>query len=334
MALATNSSTGTIYLNGDLHTSNDALAPELTATGVTIGTYNFPHVVVDVKGRTLYAVEATLDDVPCATDASCGIVKVGNTLLLAAGSPEIAGEISLPIANSGSPEQPGMVQIGSGITVNNGLISIQYDIATGGSPPTLGVVKIGSNLGITADGTLTRGGEGDATTSTKGIVQVGSNINVSSGIISLSNATSSTYGIVDSADTNSITISAGSINTGSNIALKDTFQPFTAPQNSPMQTIVDASGTINLDASVNKVFHITTNGDLTINSITNMNTNEQVDIIIDLGDLTAEDTLTLNSTFFKISGNTQSGQITLITCTQITTGGEDYAYTIIQPYME
>lgn len=53
MALATNSTPGSIVLAGDL--TGVAAAPELRVTGVAPGVYYSPSVVIDAKGRIIYA---------------------------------------------------------------------------------------------------------------------------------------------------------------------------------------------------------------------------------------------------------------------------------------
>jgi len=53
MALATTTTPGSVILGGDL--TGVANAPELRITGVTAGTYVYPSVVVDAKGRLIFA---------------------------------------------------------------------------------------------------------------------------------------------------------------------------------------------------------------------------------------------------------------------------------------
>ena len=57
MALATNSTPGSIVLAGDL--TGSANAPELRVTGVVPGAYGPANIVVDAKGRLIYAKNAT-----------------------------------------------------------------------------------------------------------------------------------------------------------------------------------------------------------------------------------------------------------------------------------
>jgi len=111
--------------------------------------------------------------------------------------------------------QPGIVQVGSGLNVDGaGVLSTA--IATTSS---LGTVQVGSGLTIDGAGVLDAVVVPDATTSSKGIVQIGDGINVTTGIIAADIATNAIKGIVTSANTNNITITAGAINVGSSVAL-------------------------------------------------------------------------------------------------------------------
>lgn len=78
---------------------------------------------------------------------------------------------------TGSKTQKGIVQAGSGINANNGIISV--------APPTssnIGGVKSGNNVNITSDGTIS---VPNASSTSKGAVQVGENLTVDNGTVSL-----------------------------------------------------------------------------------------------------------------------------------------------------
>ena len=228
MALATmGSPPGTVVMNGDIHGSSDATQPELTPTGVTPGTYNFPNLVVDVKGRVLSIEDAQLGDIPCASSIVHGTVTAGG------GGTNIintAGTISVPVA-SGSVV--GLVEVGSGFRLVGNVLEVDYAVST---TSTLGVVRIpvAGNLDVdgageisvplatpsvvgvvSADGTTVLvDGAGelsitpitipDATTGSKGDVQVGDNIDLlgspADGIISAHVATTSELGVVQIGD--------------------------------------------------------------------------------------------------------------------------------------
>ena len=84
MTNATNAALGDIQLAGDLAGNNNALAPELTATGVTAGSYTIPHLTLDAKGRVTVATAGTNSDitnlVPHASDTVYGTVKIGSNI--------------------------------------------------------------------------------------------------------------------------------------------------------------------------------------------------------------------------------------------------------------
>lgn len=121
------------------------------------------------------------------SDADYGVVKIGNGIIVDNGVISVEPG-SVPIATATT--QGGVIVPVSG--------NIQVDISGNISVPVAtssvaGVVKVGQGLTVTA------GALGvslpNATTSTKGVVQVGTNINVSAGVISVATATASTIGI-------------------------------------------------------------------------------------------------------------------------------------------
>ena len=80
MTQATQTTLGEIKLAGDL--SGTAEVPALSNTGVTAGTYVFPTITVNGKGRITSATSGTADDIrtliPGATKTQKGIVQVGD----------------------------------------------------------------------------------------------------------------------------------------------------------------------------------------------------------------------------------------------------------------
>ena len=156
----------TTTIAGDIQLAGDltgtATSPQLAASGVTAGFYAAANLTVDAKGR----VTAVTAGIPEATTSTKGVV-----------------------------------QIGSGLSVTGGVISVNLS----GSIP-------------------------NATTSTKGIVQIGTGVNVSSGVISIPDATTSTKGMVTTADSTAINISAGVMSIGTNIPKLNTSNTFTAGQ--------------------------------------------------------------------------------------------------------
>jgi hypothetical protein len=140
MAAATNTTVGTVTLNGDLHGSIDPYNPELTPTGVTPGTYKFADVVVDSKGRIIWAQDGDPTWNTCATDTTCGLVIVGDNLNVS------SGEISIPLATTSSK---GVVTIGSGFKITGSELELDYPLA---SNTAIGFVSVPVSGNIDIDG--------------------------------------------------------------------------------------------------------------------------------------------------------------------------------------
>lgn len=92
MANATTTTTGDIQLAGDLGGNNDATAPTLTSVGITAGSYSpVGTIVTDAKGRILSITTSSLPD---ATTSSKGIVQIGSGIDVS------SGVISLTLATN------------------------------------------------------------------------------------------------------------------------------------------------------------------------------------------------------------------------------------------
>lgn len=215
MATATESALGTIVLAGDLAGGSDPTNPQLTPTGVIPGEYKGPGVVVDAKGRILYARQVGASDVPCATSSSCGTVAIGPDIVST--TVDAHTQISLKKA---SKTDLGVVKLGAGFSQTCCEIFVDYPAATTTkfgavivkpasnfviddagnlSIPTAstsvpGVVKVAVGNGLAyANDTLTFT-PSTATVSVKGFVQVGSGFTVASGVVSVPNASASVAG--------------------------------------------------------------------------------------------------------------------------------------------
>jgi hypothetical protein len=192
MAIATNTTLGEIQLAGDLAGSNNGLAPALSPTGVMAGSYTLPSFTVDAKGRITAASnvssEALANFIPDATETVKGKVQVGTGLTAS------AGVLSAALATNVSR---GTVRIdtSNGLQINNGVLSFDSAALALATTTTPGVVRIGSGLTVSA-GTVSATAIPVATTLNLGTVQIGANINVSNGVISIPNATTTTRGAI------------------------------------------------------------------------------------------------------------------------------------------
>jgi len=122
MALATTSTPGSVTLAGDL--TGTANTPQLRVTGVSPGSYTSANIVVDAKGRVVYAINGSFLG-PDATTSSKGYAQVGTNMNVAAGVlsvPAGTGSV-LGVANSGNTSNisisSGSVNVGSNVVQLN-----------------------------------------------------------------------------------------------------------------------------------------------------------------------------------------------------------------------
>lgn len=265
MAVANETTPGVIALTGDLAGGSNATLPQLTPTGVIPGVYKGANVVVDGKGRVLYATGLSELDVPCADTSQCGVVKVGHNLVS-----ETIDEKTVLSLKKASASEYGVVLLGDGIsrdccemyidvplattdTVGSVIVGAnvtvageEIDIATA-STSVAGAVSIRTDNGlILTDDTVSFDTSTlvltDATASAKGVVQVGAGLEVNAGIMSVPNASTSVKGIAQIGSGLIDTAGTMSIPTGST-SVKGLIKPGTA-------LAVDGSGVMSTNYPV------------------------------------------------------------------------------------
>jgi len=134
------------------------------------------------------------DVVPTTSTTVMGLAQIGTGLKLELDSLAIDTEVSDYFATD---LQAGFVQVGSNMSINNGVLSAYYSDMPASTTTSLGAVQVGSGLSV-INGTISLP---IATTSEKGLVQISSTggIEVNAGVISSNftrTANLSQYGIV------------------------------------------------------------------------------------------------------------------------------------------
>lgn len=205
MATATNTTEGEIVLGGDLTGTADA--PELVSTGVIPGVYSpVQRMYVDAKGRTVAVGKLTPAEMSAlplvATTSVKGVFTFDESKITGAG----CGVLALNDATS---------------TVKGGF--------------SLGAGLGGTGAVVIDESTL------PATGSSRGFVRVGTNVNVSSGVISVSDAGTSTKGV--------FVLGAGLGTSGGAVVLNESSAPATGAAPGfvlPSTGFTNTSGTISI----------------------------------------------------------------------------------------
>lgn len=234
MTVATQTSLGDIALAGDLGGSTNALAPELSASGVTAGSYTFPTLTLDTKGRVTSAssgnASAVTALIPTASATVVGIASFSPTYFTVSGAGNVAlNPSSLPAASSSTP---GVVTTGTNISNSSGTISI----------PT-------------------------ATASTPGIVQAGANIVSTAGVLSVPTASSSVLGV--GSFSSDFTVTSGAVTLNASIALLNTQNTWQKAQSYAISALTSAAS-ITPDFSLSNVFTLTAGSNFTLTNPTNV----------------------------------------------------------------
>jgi hypothetical protein len=179
MTQATTTTLGEIQLSGDL--DGTAVSPQLkTIENLIAGEYTIPKLTVDVKGRITAIENSAYEDfypVISATSSVAGVVKIGEGIAVT------NGVISVDTSNlpSATTSSLGVVQIGTGLSVTNGIVSLNTSSLPNATISSLGVMQVGTGLSVT-NGIVSLNAP-NATTSSKGIIQGGANTSITNGVL-------------------------------------------------------------------------------------------------------------------------------------------------------
>lgn len=211
MAIANETTLGTVVLTGDLAGGNNATMPQLVPTGVKAGEYKAPTVTVDAKGRLLFARNLSYVDVSCADVGECGIVKVGNNIT----ATTTGGRTVLSLKKASATDY-GVVRLGNGFAKGCCEIYVDYPVATITTKGSV-IVPASGNLLIDVDSKIS---VPLGTTSVKGLISVptSNGLSITAGTVSFNgaaatypNATISTKGVVSIPTNNGLTVTAGTM---------------------------------------------------------------------------------------------------------------------------
>ena len=188
------------------------------------------------------------------------------------------------------------MQVGSGLSVSGGTVSVALATTS-----TKGIMQVGAGLGLSGNTISSSLTTSDATTSTKGIASFDSTyFNASSGLISLKTATNSVAGIVTSADSTNISISAGAMNVGSNVVKLNTANTYTSAMVIGLHTDT-YTATYAPDFSLSNTYEMVLTGNASLDNPTNAVAGGVYTVIL-TQDGTGSRTLTLSGSGYKTNG--------------------------------
>ena len=179
----------------DATTSSKGLVQIGTNLSVTSGTVSLADATASTKGKVQIGT-GLVDEgsgqvrIQYADSTNAGIVKVGANL-------SVDGNGALQnVAQDATTSTKGGVQIGSGLSVTAGVLSLNDPTRGYASSSQLGLVKPGTNFTVDGTGLLsyTYTNLATATNVTKGIFTIASNLNNNSGDVSVNIATGAVLG--------------------------------------------------------------------------------------------------------------------------------------------
>lgn len=296
MAQATNTSLGEIRLAGDLAGNNNALAPALTASGVTAGSYILPNITVNAKGLITSAANGNSGDltplIPIATTTSKGIASFSSTYFNVSGGNVSINTGGLPVSSS---SVFGLVKSGTNIDNTGGTLSIADAAAA-----TKGVASFNSTDFTVSSGAVSLNYAGItpnltvASSINLGVVKTGSGITNTAGTISIADATTATKGIA-SFNSSDFSVSSGVVSVATTVGRTDVQNVWQRAQ-AHTAFALTYGATVTPDFSQSNVFTLTATGNFTLANPTNVVAGTTYLIII-TQDATGGRTITWGSNF-------------------------------------